>query len=267
LARPAHLALLCVGAAAGGCCGVAGPIVSTRPHHVLILPGIQGMAFDFAGLAGFERQIERENPLVSAQIWDWTRIEPQFGSVPRLKDLARNRRRAKVLAAEIATWRLRHRDAGLSIVGYSAGTGIALFACDELPPDAALDRIVLVSSGLSPSCDLDAALARATGGVFNYFSDQDTTVLRDFTTRHGTIDRVYGPSAGCVGFRCDDPRLRQLRWTPAMKRLGNPGGHTDGFAQGFAREYLLPLLDPDGEIPQGWRTHAPQGSAESSGGF
>src|SRR5262249_54263279 len=96
-------------------------------------------------------------------------------------------------------------------------------------------------------------------GIFNYFSRRDSLVLRDVTTRRGTIDRRFSESAGYCGF--DPPhdpalsmRLFQFEWNPALRKYGNDGGHMGGLAAPFTRVYVLPLLGTAGTpIPDAGR--------------
>jgi len=257
--RRLHYALAGLGIQIAGCTTCPRGIESTRERHVVVLPGIFGTRMDNGGTRRFCRQIERELPEVSAQVWDWTLIERtvSVAGVDNLTDYARNRRRAACLAEHIQAWRERHPDTPLYLVGQSGGAGIALFACEALPVEAKVEAVVLVSAGISPTYDVSGALQRTRRGIYNYYSGEDDKLLDEFTTNLGTIDRVYGPAAGYVGFKTDDPRVFQLAWQPAMRELGNAGGHPEGLQRRFAREYLLPLFRADrARVPPEWRSGA-----------
>ena len=69
----------------------------------------------------------------------------------------------------------------------------------------------------------------------------------------GSIDRDYGPSAGAIGFaqpetdsradrRLYKSKLRQVRWTPALRRYGASGTHIGWAARKFVRTYLAPIV-------------------------
>ncbi|MCK6456595.1 MAG: hypothetical protein L6Q92_08715 [Phycisphaerae bacterium] len=239
-------------------CAAPGRIESTRPAHVIVLPGIGGWDPFIDAIA---RRIAREVPNTSAQLWDWTRIEPQFSfdNLHNLTNLERNLRRAKQLAGQLETWRVNHPTTRISILAFSGGAGIAAFTCEALPADFRFDRIVLVSGGLSPGYDLTPVLRRTERGLFNYYSSEDRYVLRDLTRLHGTMDRKNSDSCGLTPFKrpADTQlaaKLRQLEWRPEMKKLGNDGGHVGGLATPFLRDYVFPLLDPTHDrIPAGWR--------------
>ncbi len=230
-------------------------IESDRQRHVVLLPGIVGRKLDIPGIDALSSQIERELPDVSAQVWDWTALESEIHltALYNLTDYERNRRRASTLAREIETWTREHPGSPLYLIAHSGGAGIALFACDELSPDTMLEGIILVSGGVSPQYDLTTALAHTRLGVFNYSSEKDARVLRDGTTRHGTMDRRYGPSVGYAGFETVHPKLFQLKWDPGMRRLWNYGGHSTGLRPAFARQYYFPVFEGNvTEIAQQW---------------
>ena len=226
--------------------GCVGPkhIAPGLSGHVVILPGIGGKNPSVDRLA---RMIDIEVEGVSAEVWDWTRIEP-IGALGDLVDIERNRGRAEVLADQLAAWRAIHPETKLYLIAHSGGAGVVLFACEALPVDFRIERIVFLSAALSPQVDLEPALRRSRRGIFNYYSPKDLWVLGLGTRLLGTTDRVRGRSAGLVGFDAsDDPnldaKLTQLEWTPSMRQLGNRGGHFGAFAPGFIRAYLLPLLE------------------------
>ena len=79
------------------------------------------------------------------------------------------------------------------------------------------------------------------------------TLLKVGTTVWGPIDRRRGPAAGAVGFVVPDTldqagrqlyeqRLRQIRWTPRLRRFGADGSHTGWASQEFASKYLALLI-------------------------
>lgn len=261
MTKPMIACLICA-AALPSCTVPPKPIESNRQRHVLILPGIGGSPIGLSDTQALRAQIERELPDVSAQVWDWTALERRFSltKIDNLTDYSRNRRRASLLARDIEAWTRRHPGAPLYLLAQSGGAGIALFACEELRSDATLEGIILVSGGASTTYDPKPALAHSRLGIFNYCSRKDGRVLRDFTTRHGTMDRVQGPAIGYAGFDADHPKLFQLEWNPSMRGLGNGGGHSSGLRQDFVRQYFFPLLMGNATvIPPEWR-----GTAESN---
>lgn len=232
------------------CCGFgcASPRVMpmSQQSHVIFLPGIGG---DDLLIRRAANLMQRRMPATSAQVWDWTSIEPRLSwlNLANLQDRPRNQRRAAELARQLVEWRKQRPEARLYLIGFSGGTAIAAWACDSLPEDFALERVVFLASGLSPQADLRAALRKARNGVVSFHSENDNMMLRDFTTRNGTMDRQYGPAAGRMGFRVPtDPQLQmkfvQKAWTTRMRRLGHDGGHAGSLATAFLEEEVIPLL-------------------------
>lgn len=247
-----------LGFAAG--CGRPYAIESNRATHVIILPGIGG---NDPFIDRLRRMIGVELPDVSAQVWDWTQLEwrPSVLNLANLEDYDRNLRRAAVLQQRMVEWRHEHPRDRLYLIGYSGGTGIALFATERLPADFNVEALILIASGVSPDYDLTPALRHTRRGIFNYYSREDRAVLSDLTRKHGTMDRRFSDSAGLVGFKTPtDPkmaaRLRQLAWEPSMERSSdNAGGHVGGLESQFALTYFLPLLTGDeGRVHPRWKT-------------
>ena len=112
---------------------------------------------------------------------------------PHLKD------KAAELAKEIRELRQREPNRRIYLVGHSAGTAIVLYAAEMLPPES-VERIILLSSALSPYYDLTAALRATRGEIVSFYSPFDFMLLDWGTSQFGTADRVYGRAAGLHGF-------------------------------------------------------------------
>ncbi len=173
-----------------------------------------------------------------------------------LQSHAKNMRRAKNLAEELTRWKRDNREARITLIGVSGGAAVALWACEMLPPDVRVNKIVLLSAAVSPGYDLSKALSRCDVGIFNYYSGRDTYFLDHETKRWGTMDRKYGPAAGYRGF--DSPenarnrtKLFQRAWDESMIWQGNFGGHFGFTGEGFERKVIAPLLQED-DVPSGW---------------
>jgi hypothetical protein len=227
-------------------CADPGPVVNREQSHVLFLPGIGGSNL----LVGRTTTLINENlEGYSAQTWDWTDLD----RVTPLGDLMNedlNRRRARRLADELVQWRQEHPRDHLYLAATSGGAGIVLFACEELPPDFVIERVVFIAPALSADADLSPILRRSRRGLFNYYSHMDFAVLGVGTSIFGTTDRKHAPSAGLVGFvepadPAYDGRIEQLAWEPDFVKLGNIGGHTGGFSTAFLKAYILPAFAPE----------------------
>lgn len=129
------------------------------------------------------------------------------------------------------------------VVAHSAGTAIAAYALEQLPPDEPATSAVLVGSALSPGYDLSAAIRGCAFGVMAVESWQDAFFLGLGTSLLGTADRVWTPAAGMVGFRPPgDPaaaaRFHRVRWHPRFVRDGWLGGHLSVASPRFAARAL-----------------------------
>lgn len=249
------LCLVLVVCVVPGCC-VQPPsqIRSSMDSHVVILPGITGTRREFAEL---RKLIETVVPGTSAQVWDWTALEPTW-ALGNLTDSRRNRRRAKALADALTLWRTSHPRGKLYLCAFSGGAGIICFTSEILGDDFRFDRVVIISGAVSPYYDLRRLLQQSRGGIYNYYSPNDWWRICDGTRWAGTIDRTRIPSCGHVGFiyphnapwSC---KLKQLPWRPDMIEYGNRGKHFEPLARAFATRYLLPLFAESTTIPDEWR--------------
>ena len=109
---------------------------------------------------------------------------------------------------------------------------------------------------ISPKYDLSVALNRTEQGIHNFYSTEDTTILRVATTLAGTMDKHWGVSAGAVGFRTPpgidaaagwayQTRLVQHPYTDDMQSGGHRGGHYGWAKRKFNSRWVAPLLTTD----------------------
>jgi hypothetical protein len=170
---------------------------------------------------------------------------------------------AKGLADRITRYKKKHPSAKVHIVALSAGTGVAVWACEMLDANTKVDNLVLLGSSLSNTYDMRRALAHIKGRVFVYYSSRDA-VLQTVEVV-GTIDRKTGvKSAGQVGMRSragGSGKIVNIGWSPRWSRLGWHGGHTDATSASFVRGEIGPrMLTPEERRPrrQPQTTAAPQ---------
>lgn len=150
------------------------------------------------------------------------------------------RAKGKELAAEIAAYHESFPGRKVNIIALSAGTGVAVWACENVTPPAKVHNLVLLGSSLSSAYDMSKALAGIAGGVFVYHSDKDA-VLKLAVPLTGTIDGRPGESAGLVGLRPaagNGTRIRNIAWSPDHTQLGWTGSHTSCTAEPFVRAVL-----------------------------
>jgi len=183
-----------------------------------------------------------------------------FGFVPdHSSSVEYKRGKAKRLADEIRTYRSSHPESSADLVALSAGTAVAVFALEALPPDAGVDNLVLLGSSLSQHYDLTSALSRVRNHAYVFTSEHDT-VLSILATIGGAADRqtCAACSAGLRGFHLPPNSTDRTRrayykminidWRPEFKASGHAGGHTDSVNAGFIRAHVAPLLIQDGPV-------------------
>lgn len=181
-------------------------------------------------------------------------------------DVGRNRREADRLARRIVAYQNRYPRRPVHLIGLSAGTGIITFALEALPPGHRVEHVVFLGSSLYREYDLDTALRKIRGNLWNIYSPKDR-VLRYAVPLTGSVDRgVSGTSvAGLVGLAppagATDEQVRRhqqvvnnLGWRERWSRYDYDGGHTDSVEQEFIANVVATLLkrplrdlDVDGE--------------------
>jgi pimeloyl-ACP methyl ester carboxylesterase len=135
------------------------------------------------------------------------------------------------------------------LVGHSGGTAVVLAATHWLPPNS-VERIVLLSPGVSSHHDLRCALTVSRCGIDNFFSREDTC-LASLVEAFGTNDRLPTRSAGEVGFVpiITSPadvdlyrKLRQYPWRDEYADHGYQGGHLGVASRRFLSYAVIPMF-------------------------
>lgn len=211
------------------------PHVAGGPDVVFIVPGV-------GGPTGYNALVDSlRRPNRSIQMITWGAPRPLFFlnySDQKIHDDA-ERQFAQILAK----WKNDHPAGEISIIGHSAGCGVALGAIAQLNPGS-IDHLVLLAPSVSPIYDLWPALARVNGPVHVYTSEKDT-LLEWRTGKFSTYDRVQTAAAGVRGFRGNYPsnRLVQHAFEDRWIEMGHEGGHWGPLAGDFSRSMIAPLLD------------------------
>jgi pimeloyl-ACP methyl ester carboxylesterase len=166
-------------------------------------------------------------------------------------DLRANKAKARILACRIEKYLTVHHDCPVHLVGVSAGTGLVVWALEDLPPDCHVANVVLIASSLSQQYDLAAALGHVGGRLVVHYSPVDT-VLGVLVPATGTVDRAGGTSGGLSGFRPPDKadnatralyaeKLTQVGWSAEDTALGHLGDHLGGTQPAYVRERIASL--------------------------
>jgi len=149
--------------------------------------------------------------------------------------------KGKELADQIERYLRRFPGNQVNIIALSAGTGVAVWACESLEPPATVHNLILLGSSLSADYDMSEALKHIEGKVYVYYSPNDMILAGPVRTL-GTIDGKIGvASAGLVGLhpkRGDRTKIVNIGWAPKYERYGWTGSHTDGTSTPFVRFVL-----------------------------
>ncbi|HSV14996.1 MAG TPA: alpha/beta fold hydrolase [Tepidisphaeraceae bacterium] len=213
------------------------------PGYLLHLPGIAGArSIDHSVVrgirdGGFSGEIE---------IYDWTENDPGMHA---LLAYDRNHQEARHVADMLVQQRSAHPNVPIVLMGHSGGTGIAVWALEDLPDNVQIDTLVLMSSALSPDYDLSKALRHVKGRLYAFSSLADIIVLSTGTKLFGTIDGHKVEAAGRVGFTAPSgadagqyKKLVALPYDPSWLKWGDRGDHIGGMTRSFGLNVLAPLI-------------------------
>lgn len=151
------------------------------------------------------------------------------------------------LANHIETYIDRYPGRPVNLVGLSAGTGVAMWALEDLKSGYKVDNVVLLGSSLSHNYNIAKALPAIKGKIYVYYSPHDF-VLAGPMKLVGTIDGKLGvDGAGAVGLHppTSSGRVVNIAWRKDWKRYGYVGGHMDSTTPRFVEAVLSRhLLSP-----------------------
>ncbi|HUN81029.1 MAG TPA: alpha/beta hydrolase [Phycisphaerae bacterium] len=166
---------------------------------------------------------------------------------------AYKRQKAGDCAAMIRKARAAYPDAPITLMGLSAGTAVAVFTLEALPPGCQVDNVVLLGASIGDDYDLCKALQHVSGRMYVFTSENDA-VLNFAVPVAGTADRQAGtiPSAGLNGFTLPAgaspktcrmyAKITNIAWRTSFENDGDWGGHTDTTHPRFVRDFIAPLV-------------------------
>ncbi len=150
------------------------------------------------------------------------------------------RLRSAILADKIKDYARRHPDCEINVIALSAGTGVAVWAIEQLDGKARVNNLILLGSSLSSTYDMRKALRHVDGKVVAYHSPHDNVL--EAVRVVGTIDGKRGvDSVGQVGLHPPGgpyPQIVNIGWSRKYLPLGWAGAHTDCTNQVFVRREL-----------------------------
>jgi pimeloyl-ACP methyl ester carboxylesterase len=226
---------------------------STQPALWLLhLPGMGGaMRIDQNVTRGL---IVGGLPVGELKIYDWTGVDRGLISLAKVQ---RHVEQSKIVADMILDQVHAHPGEHIVITAHSAGTGIAVWALEQLPDDVQIDDLVLIASALSPNYDLSKALKHVRHAAYAFNSLLDTIVLGSGTRVFGTVDRVQTDAAGRVGFTVpptadatEYAKLTQISYDADWMRFDNYGEHIGAMTRSFAAHVIAPVLQGKGLPPR-----------------
>ena len=216
--------------------------------YTLVLPGIEGRSVWNTNIV---KGLADGGVPSAIEVYDWT-VGPFLFPV-NLRDIERNRREARRIAAKIVQYQDANPGKPVHLVGHSGGGGMAVLTLEALPPNRRITGAILLAAAISPDYDLSRALKRTDAGIWNFYSPYDMGFLVAGTTVMGAIDGKHGKAAGAVGFvrpwglseqdrALYRTRLHQQRYSHDMVSSGHAGGHFGWADRTFVAKWLAPLV-------------------------
>ncbi|HZL34345.1 MAG TPA: hypothetical protein VFC78_03480 [Tepidisphaeraceae bacterium] len=212
-------------------------------HWLLHLPGIAGHKWVddqmILGLrdAGYDGALD---------VYDWTGEDP---GLTALRAYKRNHATAAKIAKMICARHRLHPNEHIILTAHSGGTGLAVWALEDLPADVQVDEVILLASALSPDYDLSKALTHIRGKLFSFCSENDVLVLGAGTKMFGTIDGKKTEAAGEYGFTFPAgadirqyDKLIQKPYDRAWMHYHNLGDHIGCMLRPFSKNVIGPLV-------------------------
>ena len=168
-------------------------------------------------------------------------------------NLQRNREVAGQLTSRLLKYMAEYPGRPVHLIALSAGTGIAVFAVEQLPDDRPVDGVCLLASSLNDSYDLTPALHRIRNEITNFSSMADLVVLGLGVGVAGTVDRGQGSAAGLGGFKTPQDASAETRrlyaakvvempWNPTYLIFGHAGDHLGASSSAFVRTFMAPIV-------------------------
>lgn len=213
-----------------------GPAFSEKARFGITFycPGAGNVDFGDAGIrqgleaAGYQGQ-------VATYLWTIS-FNPAIDQSLRLNAKLRARQLANIVESYIDQF----PDRPVHMIGLSGGTGVVMWALENLERGYAVDNVVLLGSSLYYRYDIAKALPHVRGQIYNYYSSNDAVLAVPMKV-FGTIDGVFGEDgAGSVGLRPPRgaERVVNIAWKSEFQRYGYSGGHTDATSPRFVQAFI-----------------------------
>jgi hypothetical protein len=239
---------------AAGCVTVPKPTVANVPHlpenstYLLHIPGVSGVTLlDTSWL----NQLQGVGATDHWEIYEWVGDRKILQAV---REVDENHRIAGEIADYLTAVHRANPRTHLVLASESAGTALAVWTLEQLPPDVHVRSALLVAPDLSPGYDLSAAMAHVDHHLFYTTTPLDFGTLGFWSRIVGNMDGVKNVGAGWVGFRAPAGadavgyrRVVRIRWQIPEIFTGYLGNHSGGLAALYGRFVLGPVLVKDAE--------------------
>lgn len=217
-------------AALTGC----GPDPHDRFGRTYYIDGAGNWGF---GVAEIQEGLTAAGYKGGVHIWHWSRtFNPALDQTIRIIPMGRG----ADLGHEINAYRKEYPTAAVNIIALSAGTGVAIWACEAVEPPAKVHNVILLGSSISSRYDVHKAMRNIDGRIYVYWSPHDP-ILSGPVKAIGTIDGTFDDAAGLVGLRASADlrdRIVNIPWSYKYERYGWTGAHTDCTSEPFVRVIL-----------------------------
>lgn len=228
---PRGIAALVAGLLLLGGCG--GPDRKAEPFgKTYYLDGAGNWGF---GTSEVPRGLRKAGYRGDVEIFHWSvTFNPLLDQINLLGSAERA---GKTLAKRIKAYKKRYPYSVVNIIALSAGTGVAVWACEQLDDRSSIDNMVFLGSSLSRGYNVARALQHVKRKVYVYHSPHDA--ILGLFANIGTIDHKIG--AVCVGQQGLIPppgmahKVVNTPWSQGWRSYGWNGGHTDCTRERFVR--------------------------------
>jgi len=213
----------------------------------------RGLVICLSGAGGITGECSRIRDGLNAggvnraiEIFEWS----QGGVLSDQVAVEENRRKAAELAHRVEAYMAEHPGRPVHLVGLSAGTGLVVWALEDL--SVQVEGAILLASSLGAHYDLTPALSKVRDRLYSFNSLADTVLGLGIAVT-GTVDREGDVAGGLGGFSLPagaseasqtlyKEKLVQIGWWPGDVVLGNLGDHLGTTNPLFVQARIAPLV-------------------------
>lgn len=148
------------------------------------------------------------------------------------------------LGREITAYLKKYPNAEANIIALSAGTGVGMWAIENVQPPCKVNNYILLGSSISSKYNVNQALKNMKGKIYVFYSASDP-VLQGPVRALGTIDGTFDDSAGLVGLHgsgASSDRVVNIARRSEHATYGWTGGHADCTNRQFVARYLSKIV-------------------------